>query len=362
LRKLASIREIKELHTIPKKDRIELAIIDGWSVIVKKGEYQVGDKTIYCEPDSLMPEKPEFEFLRDRKFRIKTMKMGGVISQGICFPINLLPNAEYSIGDDVTDFIGIKKYEKYQDEDSEKSEKDVIKNPLLKYILRYKIFRKIILPRKKNRGFPNFISKTDETRIQNIPHILKNKDVKYVVREKIDGQSGTFLAKRNKSWNPFSDYKFEYIVCSRNVRLHSNSDKSYWKVSNKYNLENVLKELILKLNVDWVCIQGECIDSKVQGNKYNVSEADLFVFNLITPNGKINDVEAMNLLAPYNLKWCPLIDMEYTLPDTVSEILDYATGESKLYNTLREGYVFRNYEENISFKAVSPQFLIKNDE
>ena len=91
MRTLASIKEIAALHPIEGKNRIELAIIDGWSVIVKKNEFQVGDKCVYCEIDSVLPEKPEFEFLRNKNFRIKTMKMGGVISQGICFPLSIHP-------------------------------------------------------------------------------------------------------------------------------------------------------------------------------------------------------------------------------------------------------------------------------
>jgi len=87
MRKLASIKTISELIPIEGKDRIELAIVDGWQIIVKKGEYKIGDKTIFVEIDSVLPEKAEFEFLRSKKFRIKTMKLSGVLSQGICFPL-----------------------------------------------------------------------------------------------------------------------------------------------------------------------------------------------------------------------------------------------------------------------------------
>lgn len=94
---------------------MSLRSIDGWSVIVKKNEFQVGDKCVYCEIDSVLPEKPEFEFLRNKNFRIKTMKMGGVISQGICFPLSILPESEYKVGDDVTDIMGVKQYEPTMD-------------------------------------------------------------------------------------------------------------------------------------------------------------------------------------------------------------------------------------------------------
>lgn len=363
MRKLASIKVISDIIPIEGKDRIELAIIDGWQVIVKKGEYQIGDRTIFVEIDSVLPEKPEFEFLRKNKFRIKTMKLAGVLSQGICFPLSILPqDKEYNVNDDVTDIIGIKQYEVTKD-----VEKDVrnIKNakfqhPIFKFLFKYSIFRKLLLPKKQNKGFPSFISKTDETRIQNIPHILKNKDITYVVREKIDGQSGTFFLKKlDKKWF-WQKQSYDFGVCSRNLRIWKEDDSSYWSVAKKYNIKNVLEDLIG--DNDFIAIQGECVATNVQGNKYKVSEPDLYVFNLIYPNGKVPCIEAEEILKKYGIKWCPLIDVDFTLPDTVNELLNYSTAKSKLYNTLREGVVLRNYQKNISFKVVSPEFLIKNDE
>ena len=85
MRQLASVKKIASLNPIPGKDRIELATVDGWTVIVKKGEFWVDGPCVYVEIDSVLPDKPEFEFLRPKDFRIRTMKMAGVISQGICF-------------------------------------------------------------------------------------------------------------------------------------------------------------------------------------------------------------------------------------------------------------------------------------
>lgn len=77
-------------------DRIVLATVLGWTVIVQK-DFKVGDEIVFAEIDSVFPEKPEFEFLRSKKFRIKTMKMGGVISQGIVFPLSILPKGNTSL-------------------------------------------------------------------------------------------------------------------------------------------------------------------------------------------------------------------------------------------------------------------------
>lgn len=120
-----------------------------------------------------------------------------------------------------------------------------------------------------------------------------------------------------------------------------------------------MKQLRAELGVRWVALQGECISPKVQGNMYSVSQADLYIFNLITPNGKMNCLDAEPMVAKYGLKWCPLVATNYSLPDTVDEIVDYASGQSKIADCMREGLVFRNYEHGISFKAVSNEFLLK---
>lgn len=361
-RKLASIKTISELHPIPERDRIELAIVDGWQVIVQKGEYQIGSKTIFVEIDSILPEKPEFEFLRSKKFRIKTMKMRGTLSQGICFPLSLLPqDREYNLEDDVTEILGIKKFE--ADEDNivtESNKPQKFNHPIFKFLFKFKVIRNLLLPKKENKGFPDFITKTDETRIQNMPFVLQNKNIKFVEREKVDGQSGTFFLRRMKKTWAWQKQCFDFGVCSRNMRLWNETSKSYWKVALKYNIKSVLKDLIG--DNEFVAIQGECIDTNVQGNKYKVSEADLYAFNLIYPSGKIPCLQGEEILKKYEIKWCPLVNAEYVLPDTVNELLDHVTGKSKLYDTLREGSVFRCYEKNLSFKAVSPDFLIKNDD
>lgn len=364
MRKLASIKTISDIQQIEGRDRIELAIIDGWQIIVQKGLYQIGYKAVFIEIDSVFPEKPEFEFLRPKKFRIRTMKMAGVLSQGICFPLSILPqNKEYELEEDVTDIIGITKWEPNEDNRESQDSKELPKkyqHPIFQYLLKFSIFRKILLPKKQYKGFPGFVSKTDENRIQNMPFVLKNKDIKYVVREKIDGQSGTFFLKKTKNKWPWKKNNYDFGVCSRNLRLYKKDNSSYWTVAKKYNIKSILEELIE--DNDFVAIQGECISSNVQGNKYKVTEPDLYVFNLIYPDGKVSCIEAEEQLKKYNLKWCPLVNKDFIMPDTVNELLDYSTGKSVLYNTLREGVVFRNYEKNLSFKAVSPEFLIKNDE
>ena len=723
MRKLASIQEICWIAPIEGKDRIELAGVLGWQVIVVKGEYKVGDKVIFVEIDSVLPERPEFEFLRSKKFRIKTLKMSGVVSQGICFPLSILPKKNYSIDDDVTDLLGITQYIPTQDREPElqgKAKKP--RSKLLKFLFRFKIFRMLLMTRKEQRkSFPDFISKTDEVRClegktkietdsgsveiskitnsttpykiksynletkefeykeiigrqriieeshlyeieyfhkgntnrknrilctgdhsffingeyikakdlktggiisgidysyppailpivygmilgdthicfekrltvnnlrnnncklsfcqgykqykylkfkqqvfgkdtfpirkgksgycdniiyqgslksdktisnalnslciknrkfhvtkefaenltpvslafwymddgtikhkatddcasptimissnslskeenqilvdvlnnkfniecnlrkdkkyygiyitvkgtplflkmiskyihpsmryktlqelencpfeienlkfekdyrlmdikisninkikvknkvvhditvkdnhnflangilthncQNIPHILNNKDIKYVVTEKVDGSSLTiFLKKINRK-------KFDFGVCSRNLRLFDDDKGNYWRAVRKYDLENVLHKLIG--DNEFVAIQGEVIAPNIQGNKYKVSEPDFYAFNLIYPEGRVDSITGAETLKQYGVKWVPIIDTNFTLLDTVNDMLAYSDGKSAIANTDREGFVIRSLDGKQSFKVVSPKFLLKNDE
>ncbi len=358
-RKLAHVERIEWIKPIEGKDRIALAGVLGWSVIVQKDEYNVGDKVVFCEIDSVLPEKPEFEFLRKKNFRIKTMKLGNALSQGICFPMTILPDGNYEIGADVTDDIGVKQYEPTMDKEQEVPSKTVTTKRYPKFLMRCKWFRNLVLPKKQVKEFPDFVSKTDETRIQNVPYYLEY-NVKWIATEKIDGQSGTFTLRRIRQKSLLHKEKFDFAVCSRNLRISEPDNSSYWSVAKKYNMEQVLKYLIG--DNEWIAIQGECVAPNVQGNKYKVSEPDLYVFNVITPSGRMGSVEARDLMARHGLKFVPIIDEAVNLKGlTVDEVLEYATGKSELLDTLREGIVFRTEDGKCSFKAVSPDFLIKHN-
>ena len=359
-RKLASIKRINNLYPIEGKDRIELAQIDGWTVIVKKGEFNIGDLCVYIEIDSILPEKPEFEFLRNKNFTIKTMKMAGCISQGIVFPLSILPEGKYNLEDDVTDIIGIKKWERQDSTDVNVQIKKASKNKYPKFLMKSKIFREIIYKlgdHRESKGFPSFIQKTDETRIQNAPFYL-NSNEEWILTEKIDGQSGTFaVVKRKKLFKT----TYEYIVCSRNIRLYNKDNSSYWEVSDKYNIKKHLIDFLKANKMEWIAIQGECISPKVQGNKYKVSEPDLYVFNVILPHGRMDSLTAQWLINKWGMKFVPIVGKQI-LPKTVDEMLKLAHGESALGNTIREGLVCRTSDGKLSFKAVDPLFLIKYNE
>lgn len=229
MRKLASIQRIKALDPIPNADAIERATVLGWQLVVKKGEFQVGDLCVYCEIDSLMPDRPAFEFLRPRGMRIRTVRLRGQISQGICFPLEILP-AHVAIEEDtdVTEALAIEKYEPPMPA----SLAGVAKGP-----------------------FPGFIPKTDETRVQVLQERLDAFAGKpCYIAEKLDGTSVTFYLKDG-----------EFGVCSRNLNLLDTPDNTLWKLARQYQIEDKLRALGSNF-----ALQGEAVGEGIQSNKYQL--------------------------------------------------------------------------------------------
>lgn len=367
-RSLAHIEKIEWIKPIEGADKIELCGVLGWQcVIAKKDKFEVGQKVIYIEIDSVVPEKPEFEFLRDRKFRVRTIKLKGQVSQGLVIP---LPKELKTspIGKDVTEILGIVKYlTPTEREEEEREERSRIneKNKLRKFMLRYSWFRKLTLSRNKKSGFPYWVSKTDEVRIQNMPQVLEDfaNEVVYAT-EKIDGQSATFTGKmvpQFPGWlGNILPKKFQFVVCSRNLTTNDKNNL-YWKVARKYNLQQILKEN------PTLTIQGEQNDTKVQGNKYGFKEPEFRVFNIIDHEKKYhydisemvafcsrNDLDMVPLLMPYTRL--------YQLGKTAQELVEFSKGKSVLANIPREGIVVRCIQDGkkkFSFKCFNPDFLLK---
>lgn len=220
----------------------------------------------------------------------------------------------------------------------------------------------VLFGKKKDKksGWPAWVKKTDEERVQNMPWILQNKEP-WIATEKIDGTSTTFTMKRGKFG------KFDFYVCSRNV-VFDKPDKTcfydsnvYLEMAEKYNIENALKD-ILKSNpeLEWVTIQGETYGPGIQKRDYSATEHEFAAFNFITSTeGRWNSLKAKELLSFYDIPWVPIIDKEFILPNTVEELLDIATDMSVIDGGMREGLVFRSLDGAQSFKAVSNEFLMK---
>ena len=363
MRKLATIRTVQSIEPIKGKDRVELAHVDGWTCMVSKADsFTVGSLCIFCEPDSVFPATDQWKFLEKYNYRIKTQKFKDadgnlVYSQGLVLPLSVLPNMEYKYDEDVTSVLGITQYGPTMDKEPEVTPK---KN-YSQWLMRFAWFRNLVLPKKLSEAFPSFVSKTDEERIQNCPSILESA-VLWDATEKVDGQSGTFAVQRHKK---FLHTTYEFFVCSRNLRKLHKDNSSYWNVAIKYDIQQKLTQF-LKQNRDfkWIAIQGECIAPGVQGNKYHVKEADLRVFNVITPTtGRLGNIDAKCFVEKLGLKFVPIVFTNINLSKTtVEDVLKLANGKSELYDTLREGLVFRSKDGRKSFKAISPEFSIKHGE
>lgn len=192
-RKLAHIELIESLKPIIGADKIEVAKVLGWECVVKKGEFKVGNMVVYVEVDSIMPEKPEYEFLRDRKFRVKTIKLKGQVSQGLVLPMSVLPDKSIkyidgfnNIGKDVTELIGVTKYlSPSEREEISQQERKIAneKNKLKKFMMRYSWFRKLFLSKKGKSGFPYWVSKTDEPRCISGNSILNTDKGNLTIKE-----------------------------------------------------------------------------------------------------------------------------------------------------------------------------------
>lgn len=276
MRQLATIRTIASTRPIQGADRIEVAQVDGWECVVKKGEFEVGQHIVYVEVDSVMPERPEFEFLRDRKFRVRTIKLRGQVSQGLVLPLDILPAGNYKLGDDVTELLGVTKYDPQAQQEALLLTKQpkTPANPVVKFLMRFKWYRRLFMKPKRKGRFPDWIVKTDETRIQNLTTLFdieRKKGTLFSVTEKVDGQSATYFLQK------ISRRKYEFGVCSRNIRLGTPDNSSYWTIARKYDIENVLKKLIGEYQT--IVLQGEICGDGIQGNKYHISGYDFFAFN-----------------------------------------------------------------------------------
>jgi RNA ligase (TIGR02306 family) len=231
------------------------------------------------------------------------------------------------------------------------------KSRIKKFLGRYSWFRRMF--GKQRGGFPKFIHKTDEDRIQLFPHICEeHSQTKFEVTEKLDGQSGTWFLVRHKFlfWN-----KYSFGVCSRKLLLNRPDNSSYWEIAKKYNIEKVLKNLIG--DYAFVAIQGEICGPGIQDNKYNLPERDMWAFNLVYPDGMRDNFVAACTLEGEGLKFVPGLADPFYLYPSIEGMLIYSNGKSRLNeDTLREGIVIRNYEKGISFKVVSPEFLLRYKE
>ena len=382
-RALAYTARIEEVKEIPGYDRVEHARVGAgwWCIVSKSDNFKPGDLCVYFEVDSKVPANDDrFAFMEKRNYKVKTLRMCKVYSQGLIMPITAFSEITTTEEHfDVTDVLHIT-YAVEEDNARKNGDpnakytsmkarhKKLFKHPLVKKIMRYEWGRKLMFfffgKKKDNpRTFPThfqFIHKTDEERCENLPWVIGYK-VPLIVTEKLDGTSSTYILER-KGRN-----KYEFYVLSRNVRQQDENQKTYhdhniyWDMAFKYNIENKLKQYLEENDLDYVCIQGESVGS-VQGNPLQLSEDDLYVFNFIrSDKGRIPSNEGKLIVEKMGMKWVPILDLAFYMPNDMEEFKVMADAKSVVNSKVdREGIVLRDPKTDFSFKNVSRKYLLKH--
>lgn len=343
-RKLATIRKIAAIEPIEGADAIEVAVVDGWKVVVKKGEFQLNDLAVYLEIDSWVPtelapflskgkEPREFEGVKGE--RLRTVKLRGQLSQGLLLSIevdsgqftgdvHVVKGEPVEEGMDVTELLGILKWERPM-------------NAQLAGMAR--------------GNFPALVPKTDQERIQNLTRSFAEYQLDtWSITEKLDGSSCTF----------YLDDEGAFHVCSRNLDLKEDEANSFWKVAHKFQIEDIMRRNFML----GMAIQGEMIGEGIQGNQYK-TQLDFYVYDMYnTATGQyILPVQLKAACERLGLKHVPILAESMSFPyGTIQAILDTAEGPSELNGSNREGIVFKsNTVHDRSFKSISNSWLLKNE-
>jgi len=346
-RKLATIREIEEIKPIPEADKICAYRVGGWWVVDTINKYDVNDLAIYCEVDSWIPhelapflskgqEPREYNGVKGE--RLKTVKLRGQVSQGLLLPSTILdelglwPLAGDPVGHNLTNQLNIQKWEP----------------PIPSQ-----------LQGKMRGNFPHFIPKTDQERCQNLRKDIfdTHKDDVYEVTTKLDGSSMTVYVKDG-----------EVHVCSRNIDLIETEGNTFWNTAREQNIIDTLLELSSEKGEEYA-IQGELIGEGIQGNPEKLTGHKFFLFDIysITAGRYLKVDERYSILDRLNMNGAsiehvPIIDQHVFLTTeykTIDDLLNFAEGPSLNPQTKREGLVFKSWDSDFSFKAISNSYLLK---
>ena len=325
-RKLVSIQTIESVAPITGADNIVQARVMGWTVVVKKGELAAGDPCVFFEIDSVLPDGPAWsEFMRARAFRVRTLKLRGVLSQGLALPVAIL-DGEAPRDVDLRDRLGVTKYEP-------------------------------VLPdaREVAGPFPARVPKTDEIRLQSALGVLEEmRGRAFYVTTKLDGTSATFARDAGG-----------FVACSRNWAL-VRGENHVWRLAARYQLET-------RLPVDFA-IQGEICGPGIQRNRLGLAEVDLFVFNVydMRAGGFLGLDAFVAFCAERGLKTVPIerVVKDPTYDHTLDGWLEAARGLYPGTPQRKEGIVVRPLVEAVSavlggrmsFKVINNDFLLKDED
>ena len=360
-RKLASVRTIDDIQPIVGADAIEVAVVGGWKVVVKKGEFNIGDLAVYFEIDSWIPtniasflskgkEPREYEGVKGEK--LKTIRLRGQLSQGLLIPLEAvkttIPDISLELGTDLTEALGILKWEAPISAQSAGIAKGL---------------------------FPYWGRKTDEERIQNLPdYFEKYKGYGFDVTLKLDGTSCSYYAVDTDKFvtkKEENDERFMFGHCSRNLETKYNPDSTAWA----YAIENGINTKLLEFSKNTgrsIMLQGELMGPGIQGNREFFKKHSFWLFSVwdvdaqryLTPSERDSILEEIGLEIPI----VPTLDFSLDVFNkfkNIDEILAYAEGHS-INNAVREGLVFKSVDvikgQVVSFKAISNKFLLGEKE
>lgn len=369
MRKLVTLRKIADLTPIPDADLIEVATIDGWKVVVKKGEFNIGDDCLYFEIDSFLPDGVDaWQFLVDKQprefegvrgHRLRTIKLRGQISQGFVIKPHVLSNGSLT-GSSTLNGIILNLEAEARRDGVPFDVRDVDFAPFIG-VKKWEAPIPTELAGQVEGEFPSFIRKTDQERCQNILHeiFVDNLDSQYEVSVKLDGTSCTIFHNQGKMG-----------VCSRNWELKINEENA------NNSLVKIMKDLGLDFDLPTMgnfAIQGELMGPGIQGNREKLSQHELFVFDVfnideqryLNPDEREAFIEQLMMKSDIGCKpirHVPILFRDVTLHqlgiDTVDQLLAFAEGPS-ISHPVREGLVFKRKDGGFSFKAISNSFLTK---
>jgi hypothetical protein len=381
-RKLVTIRKIDSIVPIKGADRIEQINIGGWCIVSQKGQHTIGDFVIMFEVDSLLPIKePYIDTFepRGRKktqlddgtivegYRLRTIKLKGVVSQGFILPLSLFPDIDFSDKDkDYADILGVVKYETPETiQDIEANKEVVPKGTWNKYKWLFRKFLEAKFPKifkriKFKSDFPDFIKKTDQERVQNLSDAVwktYGDGTRYQVSYKLDGSSLTV----------FREAKVEG-ACSRNLRKNPKQTTDAFIIEAKKVWE-AMRKTNHKGNYTF---QGEMVGPKIQENFEGMIKNQFYVYSMWDSITRIqrSPLEVEVLCTTYNIPHVPVLgyhSLQELFPgmtckeDLVKAILKHADGPSGLQGKFREGFVYKALDIQFSFKAISNAYLLAKD-
>lgn len=339
-RALATIAKIDKIYEHPNADRLEIALVRGWQVIVLKNNYSEGERVIFFEIDSFIPTYDEFSFLEKsclrevegvKGYRIKTVRLRGELSQGLVAKLDFLDTITYGdqwinepIGTDVTKLLGVLNY-----------------NDL---ITEYNMKLGNLIPNH------SYVPKREEERVQNLVDEWDfYQQLRYYTTEKLEGMRCSIWKDRNE----------EIKYGTKNVLINT-PDHPFVLAMNGLGIPDILKKIDEPL-----VLAGELIGPKIQGNYYKLAKHQFYAFTLYNYNTRKRKSykEYSEFCYTHGIPMVPLIYFNIQLPKDPLTLVALANGKSRInQDVMREGLIYRSIDTNDGFKVVDNEFLINQVE